>query len=625
MVTDVHILRYGSPDPLPEAVPLRAGPISCVFMAGELRDIALAGQIVLRRIYVAVRDAHWGTVPLILRDVELVHREGEFEIAFWAEHHQGEVHFAWRGAFYGGLEGTLDLVMEGRALAAFSANRIGFCVLYPETCAGAPCTVEHTDGSVEEGHFPQAISPHQPFFAIRAISHTAWPGVRLRVDLEGDTFEMEDQRNWSDASFKVYSRPLALPYPFAVAHDGRIAQAVRVKVSGCAPRILAKDEPTLLEILPQSVGRLPALGFGIPHRPPPAGPARERLRALRPAHLRLDLDPTLDGWPRDAEQAAAWAQALGAPLEIALFLPDEWGSALEGCARALRGCGAPICRWLLYRQGQPATPPGLISLARTVLAPLAPGAKFAVGTPMHFTELNRARPSLEGAEAVAWSLTPQVHAFDNASLIETLAIQAQIAENARALYPQARRVISPITLKPRPPLADRRREGATPALGVDVRQPSLFAAAWTLGSIASLAGAGASSLTYYEALGRRGLMEEERVFPVYHALAWLAPWRGAEVLRTTSSAPLKAVALALEKEGQRAAFLANLTPQPQPALLRPARKEVRLVRLNEVNAEAAMACPEGDWPLRSTLTPTVGGALAILLWPYEVAWVDGLL
>ena len=34
--------------------------------------------------------------------------------------------------------------------------------------------------------------------------------------MEGDTFEMEDQRNWSDASYKTYVRPLALPWPYVL-------------------------------------------------------------------------------------------------------------------------------------------------------------------------------------------------------------------------------------------------------------------------------------------------------------------------------------------------------------------------------------------------------------------------
>ena len=33
----------------------------------------------------------------------------------------------------------------------------------------------------------------------------------------GDAFEMEDQRNWADASFKTYVRPLSKPRPYVIA------------------------------------------------------------------------------------------------------------------------------------------------------------------------------------------------------------------------------------------------------------------------------------------------------------------------------------------------------------------------------------------------------------------------
>ncbi len=42
---------------------------------------------------------------------------------------------------------------------------------------------------------------------------------------------------------------------------------------------------------------------------------------------------------------------------------------------------------------------------------------------------------------------------------------------------------------------------------VDVRQPSLFGAAWTLGSFAALAGGGADGLTYYDTQGPAGVVE----------------------------------------------------------------------------------------------------------------------
>ncbi len=52
-----------------------------------------------------------------------------------------------------------------------------------------------------------------PFQDIRALSHEVLPGVRVSCTMQGDAFEMEDHRNWNDASYKTYIRPLAKPWP----------------------------------------------------------------------------------------------------------------------------------------------------------------------------------------------------------------------------------------------------------------------------------------------------------------------------------------------------------------------------------------------------------------------------
>ena len=94
---------------------------------------------------------------------------------------------------------------------------------------------------------------------------------------------------------------------------------------------------------------------------------------------------------------------------------------------------------------------------------------------------------------------------------------------------------------------------------VDVRQSALYGAAWTAGSLKYVAEAGASSVTYYETTGWRGVLERAggsqlpdafrsvagEVFPLYHPLADAIEWEGAEVLACTSSDVLAAVGFAV--------------------------------------------------------------------------------
>ena len=215
------------------AVPLRAGPLRLVFDRGELRWIRLGEREVLRGIYVAVREEGWATVPAELEDLEIEAEPESFRVRFRALHRRGGVRFDWVGLVEGGKDGSITFRMSGAAGATFRRNRIGLCVLHPaEECAGRACIVETTDGDRLEQAFPALVSPHQPFRNVRAILHEVTPGVEVEVRMEGETFETEDQRNWSDASFKTYGTPLHLPYPVEVAEGTRIEQSVSVSLFG---------------------------------------------------------------------------------------------------------------------------------------------------------------------------------------------------------------------------------------------------------------------------------------------------------------------------------------------------------------------------------------------------------
>ena len=50
--------------------------------------------------------------------------------------------------------------------------------------------------------------------------------------MTGYSFEMEDPRNWSDASFKTYVRPLAEPWPYTMPKGQSFTQKVSLNFSG---------------------------------------------------------------------------------------------------------------------------------------------------------------------------------------------------------------------------------------------------------------------------------------------------------------------------------------------------------------------------------------------------------
>ena len=102
-------------------------------------------------------------------------------------------------------------------------------------------------------------------------------------------FEMEDQRNWSDASYKTYSRPLSLPFPYPIAAGERVRQSVWIGVKEAAPAVEPSDADLVrLEVggpVPEIVLGA-ATGAGSCTRRNRPG-VRGRARRTRPAHAEL--------------------------------------------------------------------------------------------------------------------------------------------------------------------------------------------------------------------------------------------------------------------------------------------------------------------------------------------------
>jgi hypothetical protein len=592
MQTD-DISRFIGVDTRTQWQPLRCGPLAMHFdpTTAALRTIRLGDREVVRSIYVAVRDRNWGTVAPQIADLELTTvTDGGFRLTFTTRCREREIDFRWQGEIVGEADGRLRYSMNGDAQSTFLRNRLGFCILYPiRECAGQPCIVTTADGAMQQYVFPDLISPHQPFLNMRAIRHEALPGVWTELTFEGDVFEMEDQRNWTDASYKIYCPPLALPFPVEVPQGTHITQAVTLTLTGELPPALStpdeQEVSVTLRLIETSPIALPKIGFGIAsHGTPLSAKEKERLQWGVCSHLRVDLKLAAPDWEAQLKQAIQDAYDIRVRLEIALFLEhDNLEKQLAAVVDAIkRGrLWPPVARWLIFSTDpKAAISESHVRAARKALVPFELHAQFGSGTDASFAELNRSRPPKEALDFICWSINPQVHDFDTASILENLAAQAETIRSARAIYGDLPIVISPVTLKPRfnpnatgpeaPPLP-----GELPPQ-VDERQCTLIGAAWTLLSLKHLCESGVHSITYYETTGWRGIMETEAgtllperfastpgaVFPLYEIFVALREFLGSHTLRLESSASSKVDGLAL-RGSDYTVLCANLTPQTQ--------------------------------------------------------------
>jgi hypothetical protein len=578
-------------------------------------------------------------VPGAISDEVIEEHADSFRVRYASTHRQGDIHFVWHAEITGAPNGTLRFAFDGEAKATFRRNRIGFCILHPiKECAGAKAKLLHPDGSTTGTEFPRLIAPQNPFKELAGLAHEVAPGVWAEWRFEGDVFETEDQRNWTDASFKTFCTPLRLPFPVEVPAGTRVRQVVTLSPRGTVPAEPRGEPPAVFAVTPESTTTMPAVGLCVAgHGQPLTREERFRLAALGPSHLRVDLDLSDPGYPDRLTLALAQSAELNAGLEVALTIPDDPGEGIDRFGRVWEEVpgSVPSFRWLVYRKGSWSADRDSI---RRVVRGLGLQDVFqpvCAGTPANFTELNRDRPPVDLLDGVSFSIHPQVHAFDNRSLVETCAALTDVVESARAFSGTLPLHVTPVTLRgrvnpyatgPAPPVPP----GELPPQ-VDVRQMSLFGAGWTLAALKYLAESGVASVSFYETTGWLGVMEREEgcplpdkfpstpgtVFPVYHVLADAAPFAGARVRRCASSDPLAFDGLAFARGEVLHVRLANLTDQRRTVTVNGLGEYTHLRVLDEETARRDPVVFRGS--PRGGVTPA--GTLDLDLKPYSYAWI----
>ena len=618
-----------------DPIALRAGRLVMMFEPDQamLRYVRLGNHLVLQGISAPVRDRNWGTVLPVVDNVRLQQEQPEnaFTLEFDVSCRQREIDFSWHGKITGTAEEQIVFTFDGVARSEFLRNRIGFCVLHGAEAAGARCIVDTVSDETVKGSFPKSISPHQPFQNIRTVSHEVAPGVWAKVRMEGDTFEMEDQRNWTDASFKTYCTPLAIPYPVKVEKGTRISQRIEISMEGAEkladPPSTASGQ-VILEVT-TAVQRMPGIGLRIASQVETLTESEiARLRELHLDHLRIDLRPAEASAGRTLRRAAEQAAQLDVKLVVGLHLTNGQSKSLEqelqNLSAVLREIRQPAV-WLLVSADEPQ-----VRAARAFLTEVGQKGRIGRGEDTNFTELNRNRPDPETIDLVSYGLNPQIHAFDNTSMVETLAIQGETVRSARQFLGQRSLLITPITLRPQA-VSQAPPEGELPPQ-VDPRQPSLFAAGWTLGSVKYLAEAGADSLTYYETIGWLGIMEGARgtplperfpsrpgqLFPIYHVLKELGEFAGGSVYQTTSSDPLSVIGLCVWKDKTQCILVANLTPKNQNVRMKGVDQEFTS-KIRRLDAEHSTFEPAADVLRKRDDQP----GMVLSLPPYGLAVLAG--
>jgi hypothetical protein len=629
---------------------LRAGPMEVEFDNAQLRYLKVSGVEVLRGIGFLVRDENWGTYAPVLTNLKIDQRADGFSVSFHAVCKRNDQEIAYDASIEGSAEGNLSFVGTATPKTDFLTARTGFVVLHPlRGVAGCTLEVEHVDGSIVAGKFPELVDPVQPVLNIRALTHEVMPGLKAIVRMEGDTFEMEDHRNWTDASFKTYVRPLSRPWPYTLIAGETVRQSITVTLSGkgAAGRgaaAAAGVEVKLGEVMREA---LPPLGLGVP--PEEIEFALKEVALLKlaaPRFLICHFDPRrkhgleqLNAYRKLCEQTGAEAV-----LEVVVESVDEYALELRRLADMVRQsgialtaiavCPAGDLKSVLPGGARPPAPP-LDELYRATRAAF-PAARIGGGMFSFFTELNRKRVPAQLLDFVHNTTCPIVHAADDRSVMETLEALPYQISTAHSFIGATAYHIGPsgIGCRDNPHGATWTPNPANVRIcltKLDPRQRGLFGAAWTLGYVATLARAGVERIAMGAPTGPLGIIYRKdehgqpwydrlsgpAVFPAFHVVSGLTHGAGQKMVNVACSDLQKVQCLAYRGAKGVTLWLANLGPEKQSVNLAGLNRPTFAGMLDETNFVKATTDPRG---FQSMYESFKGGS--ITLGGYAVAFLS---
>jgi len=562
-----------------------AGPATVLLGRGELRYYSIGGLELLRRVYVAVRDTAWETLPADFSEMELHERDdGGVRATYEAHVADGDIVFGWAGVIELSRSGELNYSMTGVSGSSFDYARIGLNILHPPSLEGRRYRAV-TDHGVLEGEFPPGIAeqplvggeylPLLPGFRSLGVH---LDGADLHFTLTGDEFELEDQRNWLDASYKTYSTPMSLGIRHSEAGES-IAQEVRVRAEipaaggGTTSR---EDQRVVIEVGRGSPGGVfPSIGLGLAWEAEAlSATGRGLFEGLGLDHLRVDVRLSANNFADVVARADSIALCCGCGLELAAFVDAKSAAELDRLAAEVRALAAPLRRILAFSEHELVTSPGVVAAIRGAVGTAAP---VFGGTNLYFAELNRERPDPTSADGFAFSANPQVHSADDRSLTEAPQTFFDMLQSARRFLGNVPIAVGPITLLPRfnPDAPGASTIGLTepPA---DERQASLVCATFTALAAKHLAAGKAASVTMFETTGPRGLfarsesqsgpteigsvaMPPGAAFPVADVVSVWGRWQGLPAVSVGSSDALLVDAAACRIGARLEVLVANAT------------------------------------------------------------------
>ena len=592
-MTDRGIKLFGTDEPVPERRLLTAGPVTATLENGQLRWIKVGEAEAIRSISFTVRDRNWSTPVPEITNLKIDEGGGGFKVEVDALCRTIDGDLAWHAEYTGARDGTIRCVGTAKTDKDFLTCRTGFVILHPLSgVVGKSMKIEHVDGSTEQSIMPEQILSEQPFLLVRAMTHEPMPGVTAEIRMEGDSWETEDHRNWTDASFKTYCRPLLLPYPYTIPAGGEVKHTATLTFTGQLPAKPAKSGGAVTVKLGGDAGRMPRIGLSVlPEDAARALSIADLVKQAAPQHLNCRIDLRARDWEKTIPLYRDLAEKTGAETVLEVIIPGAGAPSaeLQPLAAALGKEGlkpaaivvTPAADLKSYPPGTPYPDnvPSWTDIAAAARHHF-PGTRIGGGMLSNFTELNRKQPPKGVFDFVTHATSGLVHAADDRSVMETLDSIGHIIRATKAIIGTSAYRIGPShignSFNPYGAnYTENPKNRRVTMARVEPRHRGLFGAAWHLGYISQVAHGGVEAVTMASPVGEFGIAYAKlphaqpgfdnvagaKIYPVFHVIRGLSAAAGLPHVEAKSGDTERLRCVAWRKGKALHLWLANLHDQ----------------------------------------------------------------
>ena len=587
----------------PDTTRITHGGFTLDLAREAIRNVKYQGVQIIDLLYTAIRPLDWSTLKAdeYLADVQIVGSDCEITVKeIFASALAAETKITLSD------NNTFSVSYELKGFSENQLNRWGICFcLNTAEWMGSSVLLSGNTYLLPQNIAPQRVVDGvvQGLFPASNEMHFVAPDNRnLKVVSTGKVLEAEDQRNWTDNTYKIYSGSLSEPFPFLMNSGTIWTQRANFEVG--VPKLTAAD-PT--KILVHEIEALPSIGLQLNADPLLSPDDLEKAFVLLEIdHLRIN-EETL------TSQKIATTAANGLILEVALLSSND-GEALKAEVLQLSERVPAGSRLLVQREGREVVDEADLPRNESLNT-------YIPGTDAFLVDLQNDKKGF--GNSVSYSMAPTVHSFDTETIFKTLYTQQESIQSAQKFI-APRVFISPITFSTRGNphsghSRDQRLTYAEPEMALHIR--TIEGAAWTLGSIFALASAGAFSGTWHELFGEFGIIYSQsdsiKFSPTFHAISALGAHHAHEITIATS---LDNSWVAFENRETKTILVASLRPWTVEITAKVLAGYESMQSLRGDDCEKASQIM--DWWSYAETTPVLAD-FPLTLSPFEIALIRG--